>query len=72
MSFADENPETTAAVIIALRSGLGVEDMQARSIASAEYARMVIKRLRRNGLLCAIYGRYRRGSEVPRFRSAAE
>lgn len=54
---ARENPKTSAAVVIALRAGLGVEDMQARGIATADYARMVIARLREYGLLARIYQR---------------
>lgn len=52
-----ENPEMTAQVVTALRRGLGVEDMQARGIATADYARMVIARLREYGLLARIYQR---------------
>lgn len=57
MFDARETPQQTAAVIIALRDGLGVEDMQARGIATAEYARIVISRLRKHDLLRVIYGR---------------
>lgn len=50
-----ETPEKSAAVILALRDGLGVEDMQVRGIAEADYARIVIGRLRHFGLLGGIY-----------------
>lgn len=55
-----ETPAETAAVIIALREGLGVEDMQARGVATAEYARLVVSRLRKHGLLATIYRDVRR------------
>lgn len=66
---ARENPRTTAEVIHALRAGLGVEDMQVRDIASAEYARMVIVRLREYDLLAgvlrpSIFGRGQRRKGV--------
>lgn len=69
---ARENPEVTARVVIALRGGLGVEDMQARGIVPADYARVVISRLRHYGLLSGIYRKYRVGSGVPHFKEAAE
>lgn len=40
-----------AGVIKALRDGLGVEDIAARKIASADHARAVVAKLRRDGLL---------------------
>lgn len=46
-----ESPKLTADVIRALRAGYGVEDIHAQQIASVEYARRVVKRLRRADLL---------------------
>lgn len=46
--------EKTVAVIDALKDGLGVEDMQVQGIASADYARRVIKRLRASELIAHV------------------
>lgn len=51
MSLMGENHRTTLAVIRALQEGLGVEDMQALGVCEADYARRVISRLRRQGML---------------------
>lgn len=42
---------SASAVIAALRAGLGVEDMAARGIATAGFAREVVAMLRRAGAL---------------------
>lgn len=46
-----EDHETTVAVIQALKDGFGVEDIHVQGIASADYARRVISRLRKSELL---------------------
>lgn len=51
MSIEGENHSKTVSVIRAMREGLGVEDMQARGVCDAEYARRVISRLRDQGML---------------------
>lgn len=54
---AEFHPRAGAsAVIVALRAGLGVEDMAARGIAPAGYAREVIAMLRRAGALTLVLG----------------
>lgn len=49
--FDGETPEISAEVVKSLRDGLGVEDMQAKGICTADYARKVVSRLRGQGLL---------------------
>ncbi|MDD9726112.1 hypothetical protein PVV74_11655 [Roseovarius sp. SK2] len=51
---AGEDHQTTVAVIHALKDGLGVEDMQVQGIASADYARRVIDRLRNSELIAHV------------------
>ena len=50
-------PDVTAQVIGALRDGLGVEDIHARQIADIEFARDVVRKLKRLGLLTRLYRR---------------
>ncbi len=52
-----DRPEQTANVIWALRDGFGFEDIQAKNIASADFARAVAGRLTALGLLPRLYGR---------------
>jgi hypothetical protein len=52
-----DKPEQTANVILALRDGFGFEDIQAKNIASADFARAVAGRLTALGLLPRLYGR---------------
>ena len=69
--FAGEDQATTVAVLKSLRAGLGVEDMQVLGIASADYARRVISRLRSSDLLEHVVApksraaRTRRGAKLP-------
>jgi hypothetical protein len=50
-----ERPDMTAAVIVAFRDGLGVEDIGVMGIAPASYARAVLKRLTAMGLTDSLY-----------------
>ena len=49
--FAGEDPAMTAKVIQDLKDGWGVEDMKVRGTCTADYARKVVKRLRKDGML---------------------
>ncbi len=49
--FDGETPEISAQVVINLRDGYGVEDMQVMGVCSADYARKVVSRLRYQWLL---------------------
>ena len=47
----DEEDAMLSKVIAALRDGFGVDDMQAKGIATSEYARRVVDKLRSAGIL---------------------
>jgi hypothetical protein len=50
-----EDPKMTAAVLRDLRDGFGVEDIQVRGTATANYARAVVRRLDHMGLIHDLY-----------------
>jgi hypothetical protein len=47
-------------IILALREGYGVEDIEAKGIALADDARAVVRRLRIEGLLHVVYPKMKR------------
>lgn len=53
----DTPPSVKAQIILALRDGLGVEDIAKRGIATIEEARRLVAVLRQNGLISEVVRR---------------